>query len=168
MLPSLNLVAELTPDLLLRFGAAKVMTRPALGQVSPGSNISVAGNLGVATGNPDLEPDRAKTYDLALEWYFQEGALLSGAIFYKDIDTFVQTLSSADAVQPVRLPLSLLAGTPLNGTEVSRSPIPVNTEGGPLKGFEINYQQPFSFLPGAGATSARCSTTRTSNRRSTT
>ena len=25
---------------------------------------------------------------------------------------------------------------------------PVNTEGGPLKGVEISYQQPFSFLPG--------------------
>ena len=31
----------------------------------------------------------------------------------------------------------------------SRSVIPENTEGGPLKGFEINYQQPFKFLPGA-------------------
>ncbi len=46
VLPSLNLVGELTPDLLLRVGAAKVMTRPALASVSPGiSNISLVGNL---------------------------------------------------------------------------------------------------------------------------
>ena len=77
VLPSMNLVGEFTPDLLVRFAAAKVMTRPALGQVTPGGTTSLVGNLGVATGNPYLEPTRAKTYDLAVEWYFDEGALLS-------------------------------------------------------------------------------------------
>ena len=28
------------------------------------------------------------------------------------------------------------------------STLPTNTEGGPVKGFEISYQQPFTFLPG--------------------
>jgi iron complex outermembrane receptor protein len=46
------------------------------------------------------------------------------------------------------LPLSLLAGTTLTGNEVFQFTQPVNTEGGPLKGFELNYQQPFTFLPG--------------------
>jgi iron complex outermembrane receptor protein len=45
-------------------------------------------------------------------------------------------------------PLSLLSGTTLTGTEVFAFSNPVNTEGGPLQGFEINYQQPFKFLPG--------------------
>jgi len=152
VLPSLNMVFEFTPDLLMRFGAAKVMTRPALGSVSPGiSNISLVGNLGVSTGNPELDPIRAKTYDLGLEWYFQEGALLSGAIFYKDIDSFVQTLVENMPFVDSGLPLSLLAGTTLTGNEVFAFTHPVNTEGGPLKGFEINYQQPFTFLPGKWA-----------------
>ena len=149
VLPSLNLVFEFTPDLLLRVGAAKVMTRPALGSVSPGiSNISLVGNLGVTTGNPTLDPIRAKAYDLALEWYFGEGALLSGAVFYKDIDSFVQTLVESMPFVDSGLPLELLAGTTLTGDEVFAFTHPVNTEGGPVKGFEINYQQPFSFLPG--------------------
>jgi TonB-dependent receptor len=148
VLPSFNLVAELTPDLFLRTAAAKVMTRPALGQVTPGGSIALTGNLGVAIGNPDLNPTRAKTYDLALEWYFQEGALLSGAIFYKDIDTFVQTFSVQMPFNQSGYPLSMLAGTPLNGTEPFTFSNPVNTAGGPLKGLEINYQQPFKFLPG--------------------
>ena len=50
VLPSLNLVAEFTPDFLLRFAAAKVMTRPALGQVTPGGTTSLVGNLGVGDG----------------------------------------------------------------------------------------------------------------------
>jgi iron complex outermembrane recepter protein len=147
-LPSLNLVAELTPDLLLRFGAAKVMTRPALGQVTPGGAINLVGNLTVNTGNPLLKPTRAKTYDLGLEWYFSEGSLLSGAVFYKDIDTFVQTLVTPTVFNESGLPLSLLAGTTLTGNEVFNFTRPVNTEGGPLEGFELNYQQQFKFLPG--------------------
>jgi len=149
VLPSLNMVFEFTPELLLRLGAAKVMTRPALGSVSPGiSNISLVGNLGVTTGNPLLDPIRAKTYDLGLEWYFSSGSLLSGAVFYKDIDSFVQTLVESMPFVDSGLPLDLLSGTTLTGNEVFAFTHPVNTEGGPLKGFEINYQQPFSFLPG--------------------
>ena len=149
VLPSLNLVFEFSPDLLMRFGAAKVVTRPALGSVTPGGSINLVGNLSVNSGNPLLDPTRAKTYDLGLEWYFQEGALLSGAIFYKDIETFVQTVVEQMPFNQSGLPLDLLAGTTLTGNEVFQFSHPVNTEGGPLKGFEINYQQPFSFLPGA-------------------
>jgi iron complex outermembrane recepter protein len=149
VLPSLNLVAEYTPDLLMRFAAAKVMTRPALGQVTPGGTTSLVGNLGVATGNPYLDPTRATTYDLALEWYFDEGALLSGAVFYKDIKTFVQTLIENMPFDQSGYPMDLLAGTTLTGTEMFAFSTPVNTPGGPLKGFEVNYQQPFRFLPGA-------------------
>jgi TonB-dependent receptor len=149
VLPSLNMVFEFTPELLLRLGASKVMTRPALGSVSPGiSNISLVGNLGVTTGTPELDPIRAKAYDLGLEWYFGDGALLSGALFYKDIDSFVQTLVESMPYNESGLPRSLLAGTPLTGTEVFNFTHPVNTEGGPVKGFEINYQQAFRFLPG--------------------
>jgi TonB-dependent receptor len=148
-LPSLNVVAEITPDVLMRFAAAKVMTRPALGQVTPGGTTSLVGNLGVATGNPFLEPTRAKTYDLAAEWYFSEGSLLSAALYYKDIDTFVQTLVESMPFNQSGYPMELLAGTSLNGTEVFAFSHPENTAGGPLKGFEINYQQPFKFLPGA-------------------
>lgn len=147
-LPSLNLVAELSDDVLLRFGAAKVMTRPALGQVTPGGAINLVGNLTVTAGNPYLEPVRANTYDLGLEWYFSEGSLLSGAIFYKDIESFVQTVVTPLPFNESGLPLSLLAGTTLTGNEVFNFTVPVNTEGGPLEGFEINYQQQFKFLPG--------------------
>lgn len=148
-LPSLNIVGELTPDLLLRFGAAKVMSRPGLGSVTPGGSLNTVGNLTITSGDPTLEPTRAKTYDLSLEWYFEQGGLLSGAVFYKDIDSFVQTLAEQVVYNQTGLPLSLLDGTGLTGTEVFTVTHPVNTKGGPLQGFEVNYQQPFSFLPGA-------------------
>ena len=148
-LPSLNLVTEINPDLLVRFGAAKVMARPGLITVNPGGTVSLVGNLTVASGNPKLDPTRATAYDLSVEWYFAQGALLSGAVFYKDIKTFTQTLVEQRTFISSGLPLGLLAGTTLTGNEVFSFSRPVNTEGGPLKGVEVNYQQPFRFLPGA-------------------
>ena len=46
------------------------------------------------------------------------------------------------------LPDGAVAGTDAHRHRGFAFSIPVNTEGGPLKGFEINYQQPFKFLPG--------------------
>jgi TonB-dependent receptor len=152
-LPSLNLNWEVADDLLLRFGAAKVMARPGLGNLSPGVNISVSGSSRTVSGqNPLLEPFRATTYDLGLEWYFAEDALLSAAFFYKDIDSFVQTTRATGTFDqnPFGLPASLRPPTtsPQDSWEFT---FPVNTPGGPLKGYELSYQQPFSFLPGAWA-----------------
>ena len=42
-LPALNTVFELQPDLLLRFGTAKVMSRPNLGFLNPGATVTVSG-----------------------------------------------------------------------------------------------------------------------------
>jgi iron complex outermembrane receptor protein len=148
VLPALNVVAEVTDDMLVRFGAAKVMTRPALGSVSPGVAVNLTGNLSITAGDPNLDPIRATTYDLAWEWYFSRGSLISAAIFYKDIDSFVQTLSTPVVFNDTGLPLGILSGTSLTGTEVFQYNQPVNTDGGPLAGFEINYQQSFHFLPG--------------------
>jgi TonB-dependent receptor len=156
VLPALNLVAEPREDLLLRFGAAKVMSRPTLNSLTPGINIGTGSTKTVSSGNPFLQPYRAKTYDLSVEWYFQPQALLSAAFFYKDISTFVQSytspLSTFDA-NPFGLPDS--AAVAACGTTAGCAPnLPVwqfstsiNTPGGPLKGFELNYQQPFTFLP---------------------
>jgi iron complex outermembrane recepter protein len=147
-LPSLNLVAEFTPELLLRFGASKVMTRPGLGNVTPGGTFGTVGNFTITAGDPTIDPIRAKAYDLALEWYFAQGSLLSAAVFYKDINSFVQTLQEQIRFADTGLPDALLVGTQATRDTVFTVSRPVNTEGGPLKGFEINYQQPFRFLPG--------------------
>lgn len=148
-LPSLNLVADLTDELLLRFGASKVMARPGLGNLTPGVTVSVSGGNNVVTGgNPLLEPFRATTYDLGLEWYFAEESLLSLGFFYKDIASFVQTSREIRPYNTSGLPDSLLVGTGALPTDNFQFNIPVNTPGGALKGFEISYQQPFTFLPG--------------------
>lgn len=157
-LPAANIVIEPAQDLLIRLAAAKVMARPDLGSLPPGASISVSGSgRTVSVGNPNLDPYRADTYDAAIEWYFQPGALLSLAVFQKNIGSFVQTVSTPGSVfsdNPFGLPDSVAVAacgsTPncapnLNNWTFSA---PANSPGGRLRGFEVNYQQPLKFLPG--------------------
>ncbi|MBB6095467.1 TonB-dependent receptor [Povalibacter uvarum] len=148
-LPALNLAAELSDELIGRFSVARVMSRPEIGFLTPGGAVNLTGTPGVSSGNPFLEPILATTYDVSVEWYFAESSLLALGLFYKDIETYIQNQSQQMSFRETGLPLALLIGTNLDPDNtpftVSR---PVNTPGGPLKGFEINYQQAFSFLPG--------------------
>jgi iron complex outermembrane recepter protein len=129
-----------------------------LGILAPGASAAINGSNKVLTvGNPLLDPYRAKAYDLSFEWYFTEDALLSLALFKKDIASFVQIVRSSGTfnTNPLGLPdtVALAAcGTaiPDPATCVSgwQFAVPTNTDGGDVDGFEISYQQPFSFLPG--------------------
>ncbi|MFY2764003.1 TonB-dependent receptor [Arenimonas sp. MALMAid1274] len=149
-LPSLNLVAELTPDLLLRFSAAKVMSRPNLGFLNPGATVTVSGGARtVNTGNPKLDPFRATTLDMGLEWYFGDDALLGLGVFYKDIDSYIQTSRETRPFNTSGLPDALLTGTGAVPTDDFDFTQPLNTPGGDLLGYELNYQHPFRSLPGA-------------------
>jgi TonB-dependent receptor len=139
---------EVTDEFLIRFGAAKVMSRPALGNLTPGVTVSVSGGSRTVTGgDPLLEPFRAKTADLSFEYYFAEQSILSLALFYKDIDTFVQTSRETRPFNTSGLPESLLEGTGALPTDDFQFNIPLNTPGGELTGFEAAWQQPFTFLP---------------------
>ncbi|MDB5672473.1 MAG: hypothetical protein JWO25_3432, partial [Alphaproteobacteria bacterium] len=155
-LPSANLVIEPMRNLNIRFAAAQVMSRPSLGSLNPGATINVSGaNRTVTAGNPFLQPFRASSYDAAIEWYFQPGALISLALFQKNVSSFISTAQSRGpfASNPFGLPNSLViaaCGT-LSGCDPTTNftfTSPNNTPGGPVKGFEINYQQPLRFLPG--------------------
>jgi TonB-dependent receptor len=156
VLPSVNLVYDLSESLLLRFGAAKVMTRPNLGNITPGSTVTASGNNRVVTvGNPSLDPFRAKAYDLGVEWYFAPESLVSLAVFHKDVESFVQTLRDQRVYtgNPYGLPDSLATAAcagqaGCDAAQVWDFTVPINTPGGDLDGYEVSYQQPFSFLPG--------------------
>lgn len=149
-LPSINVAVDLTPNLIGRLSAARVMSRAQYGQLTPSGNVNVAIRTG-SFSNPQLEPIRANTFDAALEWYFAPGSLLSVAYFYKDIETYIQT--TPPVLVPFRdlgLPESLLTGAGSGVTIDEQFSITRvnNTPGGPLRGFEVNLQLPFRFLPG--------------------
>ena len=173
VLPSFNLRWELREDLLLRFAASIGMTRPTLSQINPSQNVQLGsqtvsinnpdldpfeanqfdialewyfaneGLLGLNINNPDLDPFEANQFDIALEWYFANEGLLGLNLFYKDINALVTRISS---IEPFFGDNLIFDGVGLSGEDflVSRF---VNGDGAELKGFELSYQQPFTFLP---------------------
>ncbi|MDH4390768.1 MAG: TonB-dependent receptor [Aquabacterium sp.] len=148
-LPSINLAANLQKDLILRAAAAKVMSRPQLANLNPGGTLSTTGTLTYTGGNPLLKPFRADTLDASLEWYHGKDAFIGLGLFQKNIKTYIQTVRTNVPYNQTGLPMSLLPAG-MTGEEVFAVSAPINTNGGKLQGFEINLQQPFSFLPGIG------------------
>jgi iron complex outermembrane recepter protein len=151
-LPAANVNVFLTDSLILRGAVAKVITRPTLGNLTPGGSVDQF-NFRITSGNPFLKPYRATTYDAALEWYFAPGALASVALFKKDIVSFPLSSSFQGTYAQSGLPISLLtAGTPLHTAIVGGTnptvPIEFRTNidgpGATLKGMELSLQLPFS------------------------
>ena len=159
VLPSMNLVFEVADDVLVRFGYAEVMARAGLQSIRPNVSVSVSGgSRTISGGNPTLEPTRAKTYDLGLEWYFGDEAVLGAALFRKDIDSHVQNLRQTktflETGLPVQAAIDACRAGPGYGAEFGcdenvnwETTTPLNGPGGAINGFEIIFQTPFSFLP---------------------
>ncbi|MDT7837084.1 TonB-dependent receptor [Aquabacterium sp. OR-4] len=158
VLPALNLTAQLPRNVFVRFSAGKTLSRPEYVDLAPSAAVNVNAQT-VNIGNPQLEPIRAKTFDLQAEWYYDKGAMVSLGLFHKKIDTYIQRISERVAYSTLGLPDALLSaggcsltgGTPACPTlpssivTVSRA---ANTPGGPLNGVEFNLQAPLRFLPG--------------------
>ncbi|MCS0661027.1 TonB-dependent receptor [Massilia terrae] len=104
VLPSFNLAYDLTPDLLLRAAASKVISRPSYGDIAAPGNLSYYSQEYVndrrligggdqqgwfgAGSNKSLEPYKAKQFDLGLEWYFKRGSVLGADLFRKNVSNF--------------------------------------------------------------------------------
>jgi TonB-dependent receptor len=147
-LPSMNLVAEVSEDVALRFSASRVMTRPPLSQLTPGGAVNVFGGTRLVNqGNPNLNPIEADAFDASAEWYFATGSIVSAGLFYKDVKTYIATLRTTQPFNTLGIPSEVLNGTGVLPTDDFVYSRPVNSAGGPLSGIELNLQAPLSFLP---------------------
>ena len=150
-LPSANLALYPTESTIVRFAVADVMTRPTLGSLTPGGSAD-GFNYRVTSGNPFLDPYRARNYDLSLEWYFAPQAVLSVAVFKKDVSTFTQSASITGATfAQTGLPASVLSPASPAALNPAQQLEPrwtlsttVNGSGAKLKGIELAAQIPFS------------------------
>ena len=95
-LPSLNVTYNASDDTVVRFAAAKVMRRADFGQLSPAFDIDNS-IVTADQGAIDLEPFRATQYDISVEHYFGQGNMVSFAVFYKDVESFLSTESTCVA-----------------------------------------------------------------------
>ena len=145
-LPSLNVMGWVVPDkFMVRFGLAKVMSRPSVDLLAPNarcirnSGQAVFGGDGsddCTAGNPDLKPFRAKNTDLSFEYYPSADSQVSVGLFKKDIESYI-------------LDKQIVKGVDLfkNGElfDVTQA---INGKGATTKGVELTARTAFTFLPG--------------------
>lgn len=152
VLPSFNLNTEINEDVVLRIGLGRSVSVPEVEElfrptvVTPRSaSASPTDPLAATSGNPNLEPTSAWTFDTTLEWYTPNDGTVIFSYFFKDIedfirdDTFVSTLPA-----PANDPISG-EGTPV--TVVVSGP--VNFSDGEVSGFEVGFNQPLTIFSDA-------------------
>lgn len=144
VLPTFNTSLQIRDDLVSRFGFAKVLARPKPTDLVPNTNCLFdvtpgGGNDGFldtcTAGNPLLVPYRADQFNLDLSWYVNKDTLLSTALFYNKVKTFV-------------LGATLVRNVDLFGDgrlfDVRQ---PINGNGAKIHGVEMSAQTAFTFLP---------------------
>jgi iron complex outermembrane receptor protein len=152
-LPSMNVGFELPYDQMVRVGLAKTMSRTKMSDMRPGGGVSIntsakgGAALAGSAGNPNLEPFRAKAFDLSWEKYFEvNGAkgYVALAGFYKKLDTYV--LAVPKTVDFASLGLSSEVILPASGSTVGVLTTPTNGSGGNIHGIEASASLPFAML----------------------
>lgn len=150
-LPSMNLALFPHDDIIIRAAVADVMTRPTLGNLTPGGTVD-GFNYRINYGNPFLDPFRATAYDLALEWYFAPQSIFSVALFKKDIASFPVATTTSGTFASTGLPTSIIPPSSPASINPEGQIWTINSigngEGAKLKGIEVSLQAPFKFLPG--------------------
>lgn len=144
-LPSLNLRLLPTDDTAVRFAMNKTMTRGDLKDIAPNINTKYdeakieegTGYLPSAKmGNPDLKPMTAISYDLTLEWYNSHKGAYAFSMFYKDISNYILNQRTVRT-----LPDS-------SDNQLWYVTQAINYSSADVKGFEVGFYQPFTFLEG--------------------
>lgn len=136
VLPSLNLRYALTPNTNLRAAVSTSYARPNFGAVVPSQEVEIGDGEGTV-GNPELTPVSSLNLDLLGEHYFSNVGIISGGVFYKQLQNFIYTRR--------------FRANSFNGVDFGRELELFqfqNGESATLLGAEVNYQQNLSFLPG--------------------
>ena len=145
VLPSASIVYDATDNNKIRASLARVVARQNLFQLgegsqydftrvsTPGPNLDRFAFTSGRGGNPNLNPFRADQADLAWEHYFGRKGLVSVGLFYKKIDSFIQTNT---------VPRAVADGT-VQGSTVGSFSQPTNGEAGSIKGLELSAQYDF-------------------------
>jgi iron complex outermembrane recepter protein len=146
ILPSANIVLDVTEGSKVRLGAANVVARQNLFDLGRGfakdftrdsDNNSPTFNLfrftNGSTGNPELEPYRATQFDLSYEYYFGSQGLIAVTPFYKEVESFTVVVTQ-----------SIFVMDQAGGRE-GPVQVPINGEDGDIKGIELTAQYAFDW-----------------------
>jgi TonB-dependent receptor len=141
VLPSLNIGWWPRKDILVRAAVAQVISRPSLNQLAPTRTDNTLDRTYAVfyDGNADLNPVEANQADLSVEWYFDDKSVLSGAVFWKDLDGFITTAVEENVDIGVVANIGGAGDAPLL-YDVYR---PINGDSAKVLGFEFGFQHFF-------------------------
>lgn len=138
--PGVHIVYRITPNLQSRLSWSNSIGRPPGTQLLPTESVSL-GNETVTLGNPDLQPQKSENWDAALEYYFEPAGQFSVGYFRKDLEDFLVTRD-----------IGVVGSGPNNGFNGDYEGFtvrgPSNAGKAKVTGWEFNYMQQFTFLPG--------------------
>ena len=97
-LPRLNIIADLSEDILLRLSWTEDINRPNFNTLSTSITFPTGPNNAVVIGNPSLQPETVTSFDASIDWYFAPAAVVSIGFFHKDRTDLFQTLTEAAEV----------------------------------------------------------------------
>jgi TonB-dependent receptor len=148
-LPALNIYFDLRNNLRLRLAYSKNMQLLDLDQWGGGLTLDYAYTAGPPAvfavyggqqaGNPDLDPWRSSNYDMSLEYYISRSSMISLALFYVDVESFIVQQGTT------RCDLPDQDGVVRRCVGISG---PSQGSGKSLHGLEFGIKQAFDFLPG--------------------
>jgi TonB-dependent receptor len=154
--PNLQAKYNVTRNLITRASFSTSILRPDFINIAPRSTVNDTGtSVRIELSNLDLEPETAKSYDLGIEYYFPETVgSITAAVFRKDIsDVHVDQTTTdlddprfADDATIANLDSATAASFRSTGNiELKRT---LNAGKAKVTGFELAYNQDYSFLPG--------------------
>jgi TonB-dependent receptor len=133
LLPGLHLKYNFNKTTMLRAAWTNTLARPNYFSLVPYREVERSDNE-IAIGNSDLIPTTSMNFDLMLEKYFQSIGILSGGVFYKDIQDFIVTESRENYL--------------FEGTTWDTYSQPINGGNAEIFGLEVAAQRQLDFLPG--------------------
>jgi len=142
VLPDFNAVYDVTDSSKVRFSGARVMSPPNPFQLGEGltanytEQTTASGGrgykfVGGSGGNPNLQPFRATQFDASYEDYFGKQGAVSAGLFYKQVDTFITNGTTTTCLADDF------------GVDCAPVNVPVNGQGGSIKGVELGGQYAF-------------------------
>lgn len=152
--PSLQARYALNNETILRGAYYRSILRPDPANIARA--LSVATNAegevtGITDTNPELKPEYADNFEVRVEKYFEPVGVFSLGVFYKKItDAQMGTVTqlTMDNIPQNVLDLGYSADYLVNQRQATFNTT-VNGPSTSVTGFELDYSQQLSFLPGA-------------------
>ena len=151
--PSFHLTFDITSNLILRAAYAQTFGRPDLPNILPSTEINEfditdpdyvpGGPPGyLSIRNTGLKPWEGENYDITLEYYTNNGGILSAGVFRKEVDGF---FSSARRIATAADLVPFGLGSDYVGWELRST---INAGDAKINGFELNLNQRLDIVTG--------------------